>query len=397
MYSFDIAKKYLFGKDKLSAINGIAIVSFIAISLVSFGLIVVLSVFNGYVDIINKINSDIDPPMLIKLKSGRNFPCDTVALDNIKKQKGVILEPILYSKGVVDITGDHKMVFIQGIGKKYTEYIQKKSEKLDDFYNKSDNFETIPLVVGCAIYAECNNKNVGDSSLNLIVPRRVGLINPLAPSSNFVSNKINMSYILEQKREDIDNTIFMDIKKLSDILYYGNGEASAMLVWGDKSITKDFVERYLSDDFIVLDKSAQHPELNFIIKTEKLMTFFIMLFILLLAVFNVAGCVLMMMIEKRHDFCIMRSIGITTSNQKRVFRISGMIISLGGIIVGTVAGVLFVWLQYKYGLVYSKSGVLRQPIPVDLYASDVLYVILLSVLISYLLILYATSFFKRIQ
>lgn len=392
MYSFDIAKKYLFGRDKSSAINGIAIVSFIAISLVAFGLIVVLSVFNGYVDIINRVNADIDPPILIKLKSNKNFPCDTAALDNLRKQKGIVLEPILYSKGIININGDNKMVFIQGVGPKYHEYIVTKSDR-NTYDSEKSNFETIPLIIGKAVSIECKNNF---DNISLTIPKRVGLINPLAPSSNFISKYVDVQYVLEQKREDIDNTIFMDISHLSDMLSYKDNESSAIIILGDKSITKEFANKYLPEDFVAMDKSDQHPELNFIIKTEKLMTFFIMLFILLLAVFNVSGCILMMIIEKKNDCSIMKAIGITIGKQKQIFRISGIIISLGGIIVGMVIGIVFVLLQSKYGFIYSGSEFNRQPIPVELRISDILYILLLSCIVSYLLIIYSTRYLKRI-
>lgn len=378
----------------MGAINGIAIVSFIAISLVSFGLIVVLSVFNGYVDIINKVNADMDPPILIKLKSNKNFPSDTTSLNRLKNLNGVTLDPILYSKGIINIGEDNKMVFIQGIGQKYLEYIQNKSEKTDNTLHYHDESETTPVIIGKAISIECRNNF---ENIKLLLPKRVGLINPLAPASNFISKKISVSHVLQQKREDIDNTIFIPVNTLSSMLSYENKEVSAMIVFGDKTITKSFVTQYLTDDFIAMDKSDQHPELNFIIKTEKLMTFFIMLFILLLAVFNVSGCILMMMIEKKNDCSIMKAIGITIHKQKQIFRISGMIISAGGIIVGVMAGVIFVTLQSKYGFIYSGAEFNRQPIPVELRITDVMYILLLSFTISYLLIIYSTRFLKNLH
>lgn len=157
----------------------------------------------------------------------------------------------------------------------------------------------------------------------------------------------------------------------------------------------DKLQNILPDGFDVLDRNDQHPDIAAIIKTEKIITTLIMLFILLLAVFNVSGCILMMIIEKREDNSMMKAMGMPLSKRKEVFRITGMLVSSIGIALGTMLGAVFCYLQSRYGFISSGSGFAFSSLPINLEISDIIIVVAASLLISYLMILYSTRFVSK--
>ena len=125
------------------------------------------------------------------------------------------------------------------------------------------------------------------------------------------------------------------------------------------------------------------------------MTFLILLFILLLAAFNVASSLMMLILEKQEDARILYALGAHPSLVGSIYRRVGLLISLFGSIVGVLLGVLVCYLQERFGLITAGVGSGIQPLPVDLHWDDLLLTFGTVTLISYLISLYPTSLFLR--
>lgn len=397
MYIFKISIRYLFGKTKIHAINWISIVSVISISIVSFGLVVALSVFNGYVDIIEDTNREVDPDILIKKTDNSVFSTDLVDL-SIIKDSGIIYDYTLESKGLLRSNGYNRMVLLSGIGNSYNNYL---CSKLDVSALKSSVNNCVKINIGLAIALDTSVSSAPmDNNISLWIPKREGMINPLAPLSSFVSANVFVDNIYPQVREDFDNMVFLPIDSLRRMLGYKNKEASSIIIFLDSNISNTSniiqkIRRNISKSFVVLDRNNQHPETAALIKTEKVMTFIIMFFIMLLAIFNVVGCVLMMIIEKKRDNFILMSLGVSLINRMRIFRITGMFISCVGIWSGVLFGVIFSLLQKEYGFISSSNGFMDTALPVDVQVHDIFMILIVSMMISYCMILYASKFLRR--
>ena len=198
---------------------------------------------------------------------------------------------------------------------------------------------------------------------------------------------------------ETDHTVYAPIRALRSALDYTSNEVSAIALHfrpkADLATIKEQLEAGLGDKLRILDREEQHPDLSYLIRMEKVMTFLILLFILLLAAFNVASSLMMLILEKQEDARILYALGAQPSLVGSIYRRVGLLISLLGSVLGVSLGILVCYLQERFGMITAGIGSGIQPLPVDLHWDDLLLTFGTVTLISYLISLYPTSLFLR--
>ena len=271
--------------------------------------------------------------------------------------------------------------------------------KLEGLFPEDSEIVPINIGAGITLSSSASAHNGTAPKVELLFPKRVGLINPMAPSSSFSSLSAVVVGQYSSLSLETDHTVYIPIRALRSALDYTSNEISAIALHfrpkTDLTAIKNQLETSLGDKLRVLNREEQHPDLSYLIRMEKIMTFLILLFILLLAAFNVASSLMMLILEKQEDARILYALGAHPSLVGSIYRRVGLLISLFGSIVGVLLGVLVCYLQEQFGLITAGVGSGIQPLPVDLHWDDLLLTFGTVTLISYLISLYPTSLFLR--
>ena len=384
-----LAVRYLFSKTSLSATRWISIISAVAIGVVTAALVCVLSVYNGYTAMILASDNDSSTEYVIREVSQKNFDA-TPLLNQIKSSElsdKIHTGLVLSSQGVIEIAGEHIPLQIHGINQAYSELVPLKKHIYDGSYIEFHHIAHTPdILLGIGLLQK-NSLNINlTENPKLILPRRQGFINPLAPASAFEERSLRISGVLKPLSDDINKSAYIDIDVLQDMLSLPQGVVSAIALKPDRSISQTTLRRALSPilgtKYKLLNREEQHPERTFLIKSEKIMVYLIMTFILILAAFNLSSSLVMLIIEKRKNINTLISLGAQSNKIRWIFTLTGILTSTIGSIIGLSFGLTICLMQERFALLYTGEGASQLPFPVDVQLSDLGLILIITLIVS---------------
>ena len=379
-----LAVRYLFSKTSLSATRWISIISAVAIGVVTAALVCVLSVYNGYTAMILSSDNDSSTEYIIREASQKNFDA-TPLLNQIKSSElsdKIHTGLVLSSQGVIEIAGEHIPLQIHGINQAYSELVPLKKHIYDGTYIKFQHITHTPdILLGIGLLQK-NSLNINlTENPKLILPRRQGFINPLALASAFEERSLHISGVLKPLSEDINKSAYIDIDVLQDMLSVPQGVVSAIALKPDRSIRRA-LSPILGTKYKLLNREEQYPERTFLIKSEKIMVYLIMTFILILAAFNLSSSLVMLIIEKRKNINTLISLGAQSNKIRWIFTLTGILTSTIGSIIGLSFGLAICLLQERFALLYTGEGASQLPFPVDVQLSDLGLILIITLIVS---------------
>ncbi len=399
-----IAHRYLFSHKRFNAVNILSVISAIAIGIVSLVMVCVLSIFNGYEELILSQNSRLSPDLLIIPAKGNSMITDTQAIAEALKHPGIALRSErLTAQGVVLGQNGRQMVLLQGHGEKWKEMITPTDSIVEGKLPSSSEQDTpadqASIGVGLRVASELGLGIGFTDPITIYIPNRTGVINPLAPMTAFKSLDAHVTAVLNTGNEDDDSSIFMPLSTLQAMLSYPENQVSGIDIklkpgYSSESVLHD-MQYALGSAYKVLDRTRQHPELGKLVMVEKWMSYLIMIFILLLAAFNIISSLSMLLIEKEYDIFTLRSLGAPQKLINRIFMSEGMLISCLGSFVGILAGILICQLQQHFGWVTYPIGMQTVPYPVKIRLTDTLIVVGTTLLMSWLSAGYPVRYFSK--
>ena len=384
-----LAVRYLFSKTSLSATRWISIISAVAIGVVTAALVCVLSVYNGYTAMILASDNDSSTEYVIREVSQKNFDA-TPLLNQIQSSElsdKIHTGLVLSSQGVIEIAGEHIPLQIHGINQAYSELVPLKKHIYDGTYIEFHHITHTPdILLGIGLLQK-NSLNINlTENPKLILPRRQGFINPLAPASAFEECSLRISGVLKPLSEDINKSAYIDIDVLQDMLSVPQGGVSTIALKPDRSISQTTLRRALSPilgtKYKLLNREEQYPERTFLIKSEKIMVYLIMTFILILAAFNLSSSLVMLIIEKRKNINTLISLGAQSNKIRWIFTLTGILTSTIGSIIGLSFGLTICLMQERFALLYTGEGTSQLPFPVDVQLSDLGLILIITLIVS---------------
>ncbi len=384
-----LAVRYLFSKTSLSATRWISIISAVAIGVVTAALVCVLSVYNGYTAMILASDNDSSTEYVIREVSQKNFDA-TPLLNQIQSSElsdKIHTGLVLSSQGVIEIAGEHIPLQIHGINQAYSELVPLKKHIYDGTYIEFHHITHTPdILLGIGLLQK-NSLNINlTENPKLILPRRQGFINPLAPASAFEECSLRISGVLKPLSEDINKSAYIDIDVLQDMLSVPQGVVSTIALKPDRSISQTTLRRALSPilgtKYKLLNREEQYPERTFLIKSEKIMVYLIMTFILILAAFNLSSSLVMLIIEKRKNINTLISLGAQSNKIRWIFTLTGILTSTIGSIIGLSFGLTICLMQERFALLYTGEGTSQLPFPVDVQLSDLGLILIITLIVS---------------
>lgn len=392
-----IGLRYLFSPKKHHAINVISIISMIGIMVSSAALIIVLSVFNGMEGLVRSSFNSFNPDYQILPKEGKVFSTDTFPMAKLQKLEGVqAVFEVVADMTLMTYNEKQLLVSVKGVSPDYLHSTGIDSLLIDG--NATLRYGEGPAAVMGAIAAGNIQLNMhSPEQLKVYYPKRL-LKNLADPSHAFNIDYLTPAGVFASYTEYDEKYVFVPLDFARSIMDYEKEVTSVELkLKNPKEYTKirASIENVLGENYILKDKYQQEETLFKTMKSEKLMVYVILAFILVVAGFNMIGTLSMLIIEKKDDLSVLYAMGARKSLVRKIFMVQGGFISLLGGLAGLLIGLLVCFLQMKFhivGLGDGSSGYLINYYPVLLEWLDfvlVLFTILIiSVITSYIPIRY---------
>ncbi len=349
-----IARRYLFAKKSQTAVNVLSIIALTGVSVGTMALVIVLSVFNGFETLILSLFNSFNPDMEIRLVEGKTFDMDAFPAEEIRKIPGVLyLGEVLEETALLKYKEQQHIVTLRGVDDNYSHITGLDTMIWEgDYVLESGDMDNLVIGQGVAIML---NANINDylNPFTIYIPRR-GRTTTIHPAQAFNASNHFASGVFSVQSEFDMEYVIAPISLLRFLTRHDNQVSSVMISVDPAANIRQLqneVSEIAGDEYIVRNRLQQEEFLYKVMRSEKWAIFFILSFILVIAAFNITGSLTMLVLEKRKDIGILRSMGCSIKILKRIFLYEGMLIGLGGAALGIVLGTLVSWIQIQYGII----------------------------------------------
>ena len=411
-FPFFIARRYLFSKKSTHAINIISGVSIVGVAIATMALVVTLSVFNGFHDLVASFFTAFDPQIKIMPATGKTAPADDPVLTQIRKlpQVDVAMESV-EDQALAVYNGHQTMVTIKGVEENFNRLTHIVAILEDGDTLLSNNPEKYRLraadlyygILGMRIAEQLGMGYAFPGSLQIYAPVREGQLNMANPTEGFVVDELYSPGALFCVRQaKYDGKYILTHIDFARRLFDLDGRLSSLELrlkpGSDFDAVKAEIQQLAGDRYVVQDRYEQQDDTFKIMKIEKLMAYIFLTFILIVASFNIIGSLSMLIIDKKDDVVTLRNLGASDKQITRIFLFEGRMISALGAIIGIVIGLLLCWVQQTYGIVTlgrSSDAFLINAYPVSVHPWDVVLVGITVVAVGFLSVWYPVRYFAK--
>jgi lipoprotein-releasing system permease protein len=349
-----IAFRYFKARRSRHIINWISRISVAGITLGTMTLIIVLSVFNGLDHLIRSLFSSFDPDIKITAVEGKSFHADSLFLSRMQNIRGVaVYSQVLEENALLKYRDRQAIAVLKGVDQEFTAVSGIDTMLIDGEF-RLDAGETPMGVIGKELAGELGIGLNFINPIHVYVPKRSGrlLLNPLT--------SINHKYLFPSgvfaiQQEYDAKYLIVPLEFARTFFDYAPSEVTALeiKVTGDRStepIIKE-LKSVLGSDYKVADRLGQHEGFYRVMKSEKWAIILILSFILLIASFNTISSLTLLMLEKKADMQIVRSMGASQLKIRQIFLWEGLLVTGVGLLIGLLLGVLVCVLQQQFGIV----------------------------------------------
>ncbi|MFA5971241.1 MAG: FtsX-like permease family protein [Lentimicrobiaceae bacterium] len=384
---FFIARRYLISKKSHNIINLISGISMVGVAVGTAALIIVLSVFNGFESVVVSLFSVFDPDIKITVVEGKTFHQNEIDADKIRAIPGVIkYTEVVEENALLYYKKQQFLATIKGVDSLYqvNSPISDSLLVTGEMMLQKDSLDFAIPGYGIAYFLNLDMK-APDNLISVYIPKRKGSITGL-PQESFRSEFIRPIAIFSVQQDFDDKYMLVPLRFARRLLDYTD-EVTGIEIRLAKGADAGNIQKQIASiagpKFRIQNRFQQQEVLYKIMKSEKWAVFLILTFILIVASFNVIGSLTMLILDKRKDIGILRSLGAKDATIKQIFFIEGLLISLSGAFTGLLLGFLVCVVQEKFGLIklQGDGSFIISAYPVKMIAIDFLYVFFTIVLI----------------
>lgn len=395
-FSFYIAKRYLVSKKSNNAINIISWISIIAIAVTTAALIVILSAMNGLTGTVAGLYNTFEPDLKITALKGKCFMADENFLKEVKSIPGIqLISHTLNDKALLKNEDKQTLVSIKGVDGNFNRITKIDSAIVEGAYDLASTKHNILLGRGIANQLQVNI-NGYTSELSLFSPVR-GKAENLNPTDNMNQIHCDPSGVFSLNDEFDFQYVFVNIETARQ-LFDSPEKISALEILCEKGMTDDVQEalqKKIGQRFSIKNRYQLNDTLFKSLETEKLATFIILAFILVIATFNIIGALTMLIIEKKKDIKTLYSMGADLGLVRNIFMREGFLITGVGSVIGLLIGLLVCWLQIEFHLVKFGNDFIIPYYPIELQLKDFVWLFILIMLIGFFAALYPVRVFTK--
>lgn len=400
-YELFIARRYLFAKKSHHAINIISGISVLGIAIATMAMVVTLSVFNGFQDLVADLFTAFDPELRVTPKDGQAVNAKDTALLKLKRSEVVdVYTPTLEGQALVVQNGRQQVVTIRGVADNITEQSHIEDILYGDgtFCLHADVLEY--GILGIQLAQQLGLSAFFENPLQVYAPKpgeRVNIGNPLSSFNHDELQSPGVVFMVRQARYDAGYIITS--LQFAQQLFDREGMVSSIDLKLKDGVNTDKakhqIQAQVGERFKVEDRYEQQNDIFRVMRIEKFISYCFLSFILLVACFNIIGSLSMLMIDKRQDIQTLRSLGATDAQICTIFRLEGHIISLAGALLGLTLGAVLCWIQQEFGLVSmggSEGSFIVEAYPVSVYLTDILLVLITVLAVGWIAIWYPVKY-----
>ena len=403
-FPFYIARRYLFSKKSTHAINVISLISVLGVAVATMALVVVLSGFNGFSDLVASFFTNFDPQLKIEATKGKAMPADDPLLVKVKHLPGVEVATECVQDQALAVYHDKQaMVTVKGVEDNFDSltHISNILYGDGDFTLHVANLQY--GVIGIRLAQDLGTGVTWQDYLQIYAPQKEGQYDASNPTNAFVKDSlVSPGALFQVKQSKYDQGYVITSIDFARRIFNRQGEITSlelrMKPGVDIDNAKEEIQAMLGDKYKVLDRYEQQADTFNIMRIEKLFAYVFLTFILMVACFNIIGSLSMLIIDKKNDVITLRNLGATDGQIRRIFLFEGRMISAAGAVIGIVLGLILCWLQQTYGLVQlgdQAGNFVVNAYPISVHPEDIILIFLTVILVGWLSVWYPVRYMSR--
>lgn len=376
-------------------------ISVCGVAIATLAMVCTMSVFNGFQDLVSQMFGAFDPELKIVANKGKVFDINDEKIVSLKNLEYVdVYSEVLEENALLKYQERQVPALVKGVTDNFGSLTKINETLLDGTFKLSDevnNFGTI----GAGLASKLGIYPGAVFPIEIYAPKRNAEVNMSNPASSFTRDYIYIGgiFMINQPVYD-ENVIIIPIELAKSLFDYEN-EISALELKLKKDVSIDKIqkeiEEKLGSDYIVKNQYQQQEASFQMMNIEKWMTFLILCFILVIAVFNIIGSLSMLIVEKQQDVIMLKNMGASKRLISHIFLFEGWLISASGAVIGIILGILLCIGQEYFGwLKMGTEGIfVVDSYPVKLIFSDTLFVFVTVLIIGFLAALYPVSYLTK--
>ena len=380
-FPFYIARRYLFSKKSTHAINVISLISVLGVSVATMALVVVLSGFNGFSDLVASFFTNFDPQLKIEAAKGKAMPADDALLRKVKRLPTVEVATECVEDQALAVYHDKQaMVTVKGVEDNFDSltHISNILYGDGDFTLHAANLQY--GVLGIRLAQDLGTGVAWQDYLQIYAPQREGQYDASDPTNAFVKDSLVSPGVLFQvKQTKYDKGYIITSIDFARRIFNRQGEITSlelrMRPGVDIDREKQEIQDILGRKYRVLDRYEQQAD-----------------------TFNIIGSLSMLIIDKKNDVITLRNLGATDGQIRRIFLFEGRMISAAGAIIGIALGLLLCWLQQTYGLVQlgdQAGNFVVNAYPISVHPEDIIVIFFTVILVGWISVWYPVRYMSR--
>lgn len=356
-FPFYIARRYLLAKKSHSAINIISGISVCGVAIATAALVCILSVFNGFEQMVADLFTAFDPQLKVVSTEGKYMDADSKQLKALKgSDKVAVYTEVVEDNALLMIKGRQTMVTIKGVEDNFEELTD-----INDILYGDGIFELHADVIdygvpGIGVLQQLALPTDYSEPITVYAPCGGERIDMTDPSESFNAEELyspGVGFMVKQSKYDA-HYIITSIA-FARRLFEREGSVTAVELRLEDGVNlssaKAEIAKMLGDGYRVLDRYEQQESTFKIMKIEKLISYIFLTFILMVACFNIIGSLSMLIIDKKDDALTLRNLGADDRQISSIFMLEGRMIALVGAVAGIAIGLTLCLIQQEYGVI----------------------------------------------
>ena len=371
------AFRYLFARKSYNVINMISGIGVAGMAVGTAALIIILSVFNGFNRLVDDSLGDLHADLVVRPAEGKVFIPDSTVFAWAYEQPDILsFSSVLEEQVFLSYDGQQSLARVRGLDSVAEEESPLQAHIVDGEWSLHKG--SLPqAVVGAGLAYSLSLSPRFLTPLEIHYPSRDADISLSNPAASLQSVQLRPSGIFSVNADVDARMAVVPIEVMRELLDYPDEVSSIELYVKSEAASKvaKALQERLGNGFQVLDRYQQEESVYKMMRYEKLAIYLILVFVVLIIAFNIYSALKMLVIEKQGDIGTLRSMGAPEPMLRSIFLWEGWLVSLLGMAIGLVLGILVVWLQDRFGLIAMPGSFVVQAYPVVLKATDILWTV----------------------
>jgi len=399
--SFYIARRYLFSKKKVGAINIISAISVCGVALATLAMVCTLSVFNGFHEMVEGLFTAFDPQLKITATKGHVFsPEDNRIQQVLHFPEVAMFTQTVEESALAQYKDKELMVTIKGVEDRFPEITDIDSIL---YGNKAFILQEEGVdygILGMGVASTLGTGLAFVDPLTVLAPKRNVRVNIANPGAAFAKGYLHSpGSVFLVNQEKYDTQYILTSLNFARKLFGYTQEVTAIEVKLKADAPVSRVQKKmataLGDEYTIQNRYEQQADVFRIMEIEKLLSYLFLTFILIIATFNVIGSLSMLIVDKREDAQTLRNLGADNRLIERIFLFEGWLIAAFGAVIGIALGLVLCGIQHYFGIITLGNNFIVEAYPVSVHLSDVLLIFLTVLAVGFCSVIYPVKYMSK--